>query len=331
MLGDGNQKTSMGINKMTSVKSVMLKNASGMTVEIIDYGARIKSIKFPINDQPTEMVVGYTSAQDYVEDPYYIGATCGRVCNRLAKGQFQLDDIRYQLPINDSENCLHGGIDNFSMRYWQIDQQQTSGSTVCLNLRSKDGDQGFPGQVDASVRYHLTPDNKLDIQYIATTTDATPINFTNHSYFHLGEKNGEQLSLQLNASAFLKTNILGIPSGDFVSVMNTSFDFRAAQLIRLIQKAYDHCYMLDNSSDLQAKAVLISKKNNIQMKVFTDQPAMQLYTGHYLSTPFKPYQGICLEAQNYIDAINFSHFPNSVLRADTQYKRQITFGFESIN
>lgn len=321
----------MGINKMTSVKSVMLKNASGMTAEIIDYGARIKSIKFPINNQPTEMVVGYTSAQDYVDDPYYIGATCGRVCNRLAKAQFQLDDIEYQLPINDGENCLHGGIDNFSMRYWQIDQQQISESTVCLHLRSKDGDQGFPGQVDASVRYHLTPDNKLDIQYIATTTEATPINLTNHSYFNLGEKNGEQLSLQLNASAFLKTNILGIPSGDFMSVMNTSFDFRIAQLIRLTQKAYDNCYMLDNSSDLQAKAVLISKKNNIQMKVFTDQPAIQLYTGHYLSTPFKPYQGICLEAQNYIDAINFSHFPNSVLRPNTQYKRQITFGFESIS
>ncbi len=316
---------------MVNVKSVMLKNASGMTAEIIDYGARIKSIKFPVNKKSTEMIVGYTSAQDYINDPYYLGATCGRVCNRLAKGQFQLDDIEYQLPINDGENCLHGGIDNFSIRYWQIDQQQISESTVCLHLHSKDGDQGFPGHLDVSVTYHLTPDNKLDIQYVATATKATPINLTNHSYLHLGEENGGQLSLQLNASALLKTNPLGTPSGDIQSVMNTSFDFRIAQLIGIRQKNYDHCYILDNGSDLQEKAVLISKKNNIQMKIFTDQTAIQLYTGHLLSTPFKSYQGICLEAQNYTDAINFPHFPNSVLRPNTQYKKQITFGFESIN
>lgn len=324
---------------MTKVKAVILTNTLGMRVEILNYGARIKSIKFPVNGHPTEMVVGYSSAEHYMNEPYYLGATCGRVCNRISKGQFELNGISYLLPINDSENCLHGGIENYSMRYWQIDQQLLTESSVCLKLLSEDGDQGFPGQVVVSVTYQLTPDNKLHIQYRASTTKATPINLTNHSYFHLGEQSCEQLSLEINASAYLKRNAIATPTGDFLSVANTDFDFRNAQLIGPRQQAtnneelkslhcYDHCYILDNSPDQEAKAVLTSQKNKVRMVLYTDQPALQLYTGYYLSTPFQAYQGVCLEAQNYTDAVNFRHFPNSVLQPALQYKRSITLEFE---
>ncbi|GHE88954.1 aldose epimerase family protein [Thalassotalea profundi] len=322
------------------VKSIVLHNSFGMSVEIINYGARIKSIKFPVNGQPTEMVVGYDDAENYINEPFYLGATCGRVCNRISKGKFTLNNIDYQLPINSDENCLHGGIDNFSMRYWQINEQQLSDSSVCLHLVSEDGDQGFPGEVSASVIYELTDDNKLKIHYNANTTKATPINLTNHAYFHLGEASCQTLLLQINASAYLQRNENAMPTGDFLSVANTDFDFRSSQAIGPRQLAsnnqelkslncYDHCYVLDSTAIQETKAELISKQNNVRMRLYTDQPSLQLYSAYYLTKPFYPYQGVCLEAQNYTDAVNISHFPNCVLQPNEQYKKNIIYAFEN--
>ncbi|MEI6895606.1 MAG: aldose epimerase family protein [Colwellia sp.] len=322
--------------------TVLLTNDYGMSVEIVNYGARIKSIKFPVNAKPTEMTLGYALAEEYLQDEFYLGATCGRVCNRIAGGKFALAGRQYQLALNDGENCLHGGPDNFSLRFWQIDSKTLSDVSVTLSLISIGGDQGFPGTLNVSVTYQLSADNKLSIQYSATTDLATPINLTNHTYFNLGEQGCESLYLQMNSSAYLESDDENIPTGNIVPVGGTDYNFNVPVSIGERQQntedkslktkeGYDHCYILNDTQFEQPKAELTSLKNQICLSIYTDQPAMQLYTGFYLSGQFKSYQGVCLEAQNYSDAENHAHFPSNVLRPKQQYQRKIVFGFASIN
>ena len=335
---------------MTKVKTTLneeiaaltLTNDYGMSVEIINFGARIKSIKFPINAIPTEMILGYASAQEYINDEFYLGATCGRVCNRIASGKFELGGRQYQLPLNDGENCLHGGVDNFSLRFWQVDEESVTDSSVTLSLFSKDGDQGFPGNLELSVTYQLSADNKLSIQYSAYTDLPTPVNLTNHAYFNLAEQDCQSLYLQMRSSAYLETDSANIPTGNIISVAGTDYNFREPAAIGYRQqhtedeslktkKGYDHCFVLDNTPFEQPKVILTSLKNQISLSVYTDQSAIQLYTGYYLSGNFSSYQGVCLEAQNYTDADNNKHFPSNILKSKQQYQRKIVYKFEAIN
>jgi len=327
---------------MSQLETVVLTNKFGMSVEIINFGARIKSIKFPVNSIPTEMVLGYATAEEYLKDEFYLGATCGRVCNRIAGGKFRLDGLQYQLPQNDGENCLHGGNDNFGLRYWQIDRKTLNESSVVLLLISPNGDQGFPGRLSLSVTYQLSSDNKLSINYSANTDLTTVINLTNHAYFNLGEKNCEPLYLQMMSSAILETDDANIPTGKIVNISETDYDFNESACIGDRQKSaeeqslktkngYDHCFILDKAAFEKPKAILTSLSNQISLSVYTNQPAIQLYTGFYLSGNFSSYQGLCLEAQNYTDADNHKHFPSNTLKANQQYQRKIIFGFTSID
>ena len=326
----------------SKLATVTLTNSYGMSVEIINFGARIKSIKFPVNDKPTQMILGYASAHEYLNDEFYLGATCGRVCNRISGGKFQLDGKQYQLPQNDGENCLHGGCDNFAFRYWQIERQSITSSSVTLSLISPSGDQGFPGELTLSVTYHLSTDNKLSIHYSAKTNLTTVVNLTNHAYFNLGENDCQSLSLQMMSSALLETDTTNIPTGKIIGVSETDYNFREPVSIGDRQQksqdkslkaknGYDHCFVLDDTPIAEAKAVLTSLQNQVSLSVYTDQSAIQLYTGFYLGDKFLPYQGLCLEAQNYTDAENNKHFPSNVLRSNQLYNRTIIFGFTSIN
>ncbi|MCJ8292942.1 MAG: galactose mutarotase [Colwellia sp.] len=326
----------------SELATITLTNDYGMSVEIINFGARIKSIKFPVNDNPTEMILGYASATDYLTDEFYLGATCGRVCNRIAGGKFELAGRQYQLPLNDGENSLHGGDNNFSLRYWRLCKGTLTNSSATLSLVSPHGDQGFPGTIELAVTYQLSADNKLSIQYLANTDLATPINLTNHAYFNLGEKDCQSLYLQMMSSAFLETDSANIPTGNIISVAGTDYNFREPAAIGYRQQhtedeslktknGYDHCFVLDNTPFEQPKAILTSLKNQISLSVYTDQAAIQLYTGYYLSGKFSSYQGVCLEAQNYTDADNNKHFPSNILQPNQQYQREIIYEFESIN
>lgn len=329
-------------DETNTIETILLSNDNNMSVEIINFGARIKSIKFPLNSEPTEMILGYSSAYEYLTDEFYLGAICGRVCNRIAGGKFELDGREYQLSKNDGENSLHGGAHNFSSRYWQVRSQSRTCSEVTLSLISHGGDQGYPGTVEISVTYQLSADNKLSIKFLANTYLATPINLTNHAYFHLGENSCESLNLQIMSSSFLETNCENLATGEILPVNDTDCDFRESRVVgerhisshvNSIQEkhGFDHCFVLDDTPISQSKAILTSLKNGISLSVYTDQPAMQLYTGSYLGGGFKPYQGLCLEAQNYPNAINVKHFPDSVLRPQEQYLREIIFAFESID
>ncbi|NQZ89567.1 MAG: galactose mutarotase [Colwellia sp.] len=327
---------------MSGLETVTITNKNGMRVEIINFGARVKSIKFRVNNILTEMTLGYGTAEEYLNDDLYLGATCGRVCNRIAGGKFELDGCLYQLPLNDGENCLHGGDNNFSLRYWQIDRQTLNHSSVTLLLVSDHGDQGFPGTLNMSVTYELRSDNKLSIQYSANTDLTTLINLTNHAYFNLGEKDCESLYLQLFSSAYLESDRSNIPTGTILPVENSDYNFKQPVQIGHQQnntndkslkekQGYDHCFILDDSPFDKPKAILTSFQNQISMSIYTDQPTIQLYTGFYLTGQFISYQGLCLEAQNYTDAQNHLNFPSNVLKPNQKYQRTIIFGFESLN
>lgn len=321
---------------MIKLQTVLLQNKQGMSVEILNYGARIKSILFPVNGIATEMTVGYADSNSYLTDAFYLGATCGRVCNRIEEGKFDLNGASYHLTQNDGENCLHGGVDNFSYQYWQV--ESSTYSTVTLTLKSKNGDQGFPGNLDLQVIYHLTENNTLEMHYLATTDAPTPINITNHAYFNLGDETCESLDLQLVASTMLERKENGLPSGNVIAVENSDFDFRQLSNIGdrqlntndddlIAMACFDHCFVLDDHDITSPKAVLLSKNNGVKMTLFTDQPAVQLYTGVGLSGEFSVYQGVCVEAQNYSNAVNVSYFPNSILRPNEEYKRTIIYQF----
>jgi aldose 1-epimerase len=337
----GSMNSSLKVEQASELEIITLANDNGMVVEIMNYGARLKSIKFPVHNKSTEMILGYDAAKDYITDEFYLGATCGRVCNRIAGGKFEIAGREYQLPLNDGDNCLHGGIENFSKRYWAVDKVKQSNGSVTLSLISPNGDQGFPGTVNLSVTYQLSEDNELSIEYLGNTDSATPINLTNHAYFNLGEQDCQSLYLQMMSSAFLETDLVNIPTGNILPVEQTDFNFRDPVCIGKRQQnthdkslkeknGYDHCFVLDNAPLTEPKAVLTSLKNQMSLSVYTDQPTIQLYTGFYLSGEFGSYQGVCLEAQNYTDADNNKHFPSNILQPNQKYQRKIMYKFELI-
>lgn len=314
-----------------------LTNKQHMHVTLCNWGARVTSILMPTINGMQEMLASYAEPDNYQHDEFYLGALCGRVCNRIANSQFAIDDKTYRLPSNDNTHCLHGGIENFAKQFWQLKQQ--SNSSVTLTLISKDGDQGFPGTVKLTVQYTLTDENELNIQFTASTDKATPINLTNHCYFNLGEPDCQNLSLQINANHYLEKFSDGIPTGKLLAVSNSEFDFLSAKSINeqrnltefqsfFASDDYDHCFVLAQNSDYQAS--LVSHQNQVLMLVKTDQPALQFYSGRYLAGEFKPHQGLCLEAQNYTDAINHAHFPNSILQPEQQYSRFVSYCFSQL-
>jgi len=327
------------VKPVSQLENIVLTNSNDMSVEIINFGARIKSIKFPVHGEPTEMALGYAASQAYLTDDFYLGATCGRVCNRIAGGKFSLAGQQYQLPKNDGDNCLHGGTDNFSLRIWQVDT--VTNSSVTLSLTSPNGDQGFPGTLNLFITYQLSEDNQLSIEYLGNTDLATPVNLTNHTYFNLGEGDCQSLYLQMMSSVILESNAANIPTGKIISVAQSDYNFRTPACIGERQQktedeslktknGYDHCFILDNAQFEHPKAILTSLKNQVSLSVYTNQPAIQLYTGYYLSGQFRAYQGVCLEAQNYTDAENNQHFPSNILKPNQQYQRKIIYKFASI-
>ncbi|GLX86090.1 aldose 1-epimerase [Thalassotalea loyana] len=319
----------------------ILSNHHGMQVKILDFGARVSSILFPIKGRLTEMTLAYTKQESYLQDPFYLGATVGRVCNRIAKARFSLNHKEYQLSKNSGENCLHGGAQGFSSRYWHFNPDSLSDNFAELSLLSEDGDQGFPGRVLATVVYRLTANNSLEIEFKARTDQDTVVNMCNHCYFHLGEPSIKSLSLQLNALHYLPINREGIPTGEVRVVKNSPFSFKQLSVLgeKLTSVAdsqlqqnngYDHCFVLENTKNKQAVATLVGNANRVKMQVFTDQPGLQLYSGQYLADEFSAYQGMCLEAQNFPNAINTKGFPTAILTADEHYHRHVCYQFSEL-
>lgn len=321
---------------MDEINVIKLKNNNDMEVDILNLGATVASIKFPVNGELKEMTVTYDNVDDFKQDTFYIGATAGRFANRIAKGQFSINGEHYQLPTNNGGNCLHGGLEGFSHKIWQV-QQQTANSVV-LVLVSPDGDQGFPGELTTTVTYQLTENNSLDIMFTAHTTKDTAINLCNHCYFNLGEKNITHLSLKMVSSGILPVDETSIPVGDIRDITGTDFDFN--QTVNLFERlanlnddmldtktGFDHCYVIAGEPQ-EVVAELSSEQ--VKLAIKTDQPGLQFYTAAYLTAPFKPFEGLCLEAQNYPDAINQAQFPSALLKVGDTYQKQVSYQFSLV-
>lgn len=334
------------------VELFFLKNAKETEISITNYGARIVSINV-LNKKGkwVDIVLGKNNINDYLnEQEPYLGAICGRTANRIANANFPLDGKIYHLAINDKPNNLHGGIKGFHAVVWNAHQKNKQ--TLELTYLSKDGEEGYPGNLKVKVIYELTDTNTIKIIYEAVTDKTTILNLTNHSYFNLsGEGNPSIHShkLYINANTFLPTNNLSIPLGDPENVNNTPFDFRLLHTIgKHIEKkhiqliygnGYDHNFIINRlNKGLVYTAKVLSDKTGIVMKVYTTEPGVQFYTGNYLKGNFTGKNGhiypkrsaFCLETQHYPDSIHFPKYPSTVLspneifQSTTEYQFSVT-------
>lgn len=322
-----------------------LENASGMRAEIIEYGCAVTNLWVRDNTgELRDVVLGYNTLEDYENGTSSIGAFIGRYANRIERSQFTLDGKTYYLEPNDGPNHLHGTFQRMAYKGSIVD------GSLLLKATSPDGDDGFPGNMDITVKYTLTEKNALVMEYTATTDAPTLVNLTNHSYFNLeGHASGSMLdcTLRLNASTFTEGNAETCPTGRILPVAGTPMDFTAAKPVgrdiradyaqlKLCQ-GYDHNFILDKAPGaLGLAAVAHSDRTGITMTAYTTQPAMQLYTGNFLPEDTRPgksggiyaqYQGFCLETQHYPCTPSHPEFPSVTLRPGEIYHETTSYQF----
>jgi len=333
-----------------------LTNGSGMEVKILNYGATIASVKVPDkNKKFADVVLGFDSLDGYrsKNNTAYFGAVVGRYGNRIANGTFVLDGHTYHLAQNDPPrpNTLHGGLKGFNQRVWDAkDVTGASGQAVELHYLSRDGEEGFPGNLNVTVRYTLEANNGLRIDYGTTTDKDTVLNLTNHSYFNLagaGTKTVLQHRLMIAAQEYTPVNSNLIPTGVLAPVAGTPFDFRKLTEIgsRINEdnqqlkfgKGYDHNFVLDTGGSLEKVAVRVEEPTTGRvMEVFTTQPGVQFYTGNFLDGANHGIGGayvfrsaLCLETQHFPDSPNHPKFPTTALRPGQQYKNTTIYRFST--
>lgn len=336
----------------TNVDLYVLTNNRGAEVSIITYGARVVSLKVPGRDGKfADVVLGYDNLEGYLKDTAYFGAIAGRYANRIARAQFNLDGKTYTLPQNDGRNSLHGGLRGFDKRVWTArDVSTPSVESLELTYLSKDGEEGYPGNLTAHVTYTLASNNELRIEYSATTDKDTVVNLTNHSYFNLaGQGNGDILGeeLMINAGKFTPIDSAFIPTGELLSVVGTPFDFRRPAAIGArinddneqlkFGGGYDHNFVLnrDHKSGLILAARVFDRKSGRELEVWTTQPGLQFYSGNFLDGSLRgkggvAYQrryGFCLETQHFPDSPHHSGFPSTELKPGERYHQITVFKF----
>lgn len=339
--GEKEAKLISGLDKLNFVSEVagkptalyVLTNDNGMEVCITNYGGRIVSVMVPDkNDKMTDVVLGYDNIGNYVSVDGNYGALIGRYGNRIANGRFILDSVEYQLPQNNNGHCLHGGPQGYHTKVW--DAIQPDNKTLELTYLSKDGEAGFPGNLNVKVIYTLTNDNAIDIRYEATTDKPTIVNLTNHSYFNLSGVPGSQIldhQIMINADRYTPVDSTLIPTGidpvdgtpmnlRQLTVIGSKIDEPFDQLVK--GRGFDHNWVLNTNGDvskLAAKAV--SPTSGIVLEVYTNEPGVQFYAGNFMEGSDKgkfgityPHRGaLCLETQHYPDSPNQPEFPSTVL------------------
>ncbi len=322
-----------------------LKNINDIEIKITNYGGIVTSILLPDkNGKFDDVALGYNALQDYLKNNPYFGAVIGRYGNRIGNAKFALNGEEYTLAKNDGINSLHGGIKGFDKVLWRTEPiNKKDGQSLKLTYMSKDGEEGFPGNLNATVIYTLGNDNSLRIDYTATTDKPTVVNLTNHTYWNLaGEGSGDILDhqLMLNASAFTPVAQGLITTGIFWSVENTPMDFRKPVSIgeRIesdyeqlkLGRGYDHNWVL-NSYDKDNPSLAATVYEPVSgrfMEIYTTEPGIQFYSGNFLDGGItgksgKPYglrSGFCLETQHYPDSPNRPEFPSVVLNPGETYR-----------
>lgn len=361
----GNQKnaepqlTDSGLNPADFVTEVdgkttglyTLKNANGMEVCITNFGGRIVSIMAPDRDGKFhDVVLGFDSISDYLPQNHAsdFGAAIGRYANRINQGKIVLDGDTIQLPKNNFGHCLHGGPTGWQYKVYDV--KEANDSSVTLTLLSPDGDNNFPGNVNATVKYTLTKDNALDIAYSATTDKKTVINMTNHSYFNLNGDPSKPITdniLYVYADSYTPVDSTYMTTGEIAAVAGTPMDFTTPKAVgqditnfEFIQlkngNGYDHNWVLNTAGDdTQVAAKLVSPETGISLEVLTDEPGIQVYSGNFLDGTVTGKKGkvynqraaICLETQHYPDSPNKAAWPSVVLEPGQTYQSHCVFRF----
>ena len=326
----------------------VLKNKNGMEVCITNFGGRIVSVMVPDKDGVMrDVVLGFDSIQDYIKFPSDFGATIGRYANRINQGKITVDGVEYQLPRNNYGHCLHGGPKGY--QYQVFDARQLSSQVLELTYLSKDGEEGFPGNLTCKVTFSLTDDDAIDIRYSAETDRTTVVNMTNHSYFNLDDdpsKSNSDYLLTIDADAYTPVDSTFMTTGEIVSVEGTDMDFRTPTAVgaRIDNdfeqlkngKGYDHNWVLNTKGDVTRPcATLESPSTGIVLDVYTNEPGIQIYAGNFLDGTLTGKKGIvyghrasvCLETQKYPDTPNKPEWPSALLKPGEKYDSHCIYRF----
>jgi aldose 1-epimerase len=332
----------------TVIHQFTLTNAKGVTAKVITYGAILTELDVPDrNGQSGDVVLGFDNLDQYLKGHPFFGSTVGRVANRIAKGKFMLDGQAYTLATNNGPNHLHGGLKGFDKVVWKATVlKPKSGVAVKFTYTSRDGEEGYPGTLKATVVYTLTDDNEIRLDYTATTDKATPVNLTNHSYWNLAG-GGDILDhqLMLNADYYTPVDDTLIPTGELAPVKGTVMDFTTLHPIRdrigelaNVPSGYDHNYCINGGGGALALAArLYEPKSGRVMEVLTTEPGVQFYTGNFLDgtltgkrgITYQKHAALCLECDHYPDSINQPKFPNTVLRPGRTYHQTTVYKFST--
>eukprot|EP00879_Flechtneria_rotunda_P002713 GHRR01002919.1.p1 GENE.GHRR01002919.1~~GHRR01002919.1.p1 ORF type:complete len:377 (+),score=99.27 GHRR01002919.1:235-1365(+) len=343
------------------VQPIILTNKDGVEVHILPVGAVIQRLIIPVNGRKIDVVLGFNKAATYLlhNSPYF-GAIVGRCANRIARGKFELKGMKYSLATNNGPNTLHGGPNGFHRKIWDTKQEETeAGTAAVLTYMSPDGDEGYPGNLQVTVRYELAANApELRVSITATTDKATPVNIAQHSYFNLaGHGGGTVLGHQVKLAAdhYTPVDETQIPTGEILPVVGTPYDFYTAPKtlgaqIDEVPGGFDHNYVLFGMG-AQAKFITCNQAaastprlaatvtwppTGLTLDVLTTAPGVQFYTGGFLGDKlpdtkdgahYPRFGGLCLETQNFPDAINQPNFPSVVLQPGDTYKHQILYKF----
>ena len=327
----------------TEIGSFTLSNSRGATAKVITFGAILAELRMPDRDGKFAGVIreAVASPQSFERGFPQSGAVFGRVANRIARGRFTLDGTEHQLTTNIGPNHIHGGRKNFSRVVWKsLPSAEPGTAAVTLAYTSPHGEEGFPGNLSVTVRYTLTDENTLRIDYTATTDRPTPVNLTNHAYFNLaGEGDVLDTELTLAASRHTVVDEALIPTGEIRGVKGTPLDFtqpaklgaRASALGA--SRRYDHNFVLDRpdgDTSLRFAARAAEPRSGRVMEVWTTEPGVQLYTSPLGDGPAKDRPGtFCLETQHFPDSVNHPHFPTTILRPGETFRSATEFRFST--
>ncbi len=314
-----------------------LTNDHGLKAGIITYGGIVILLEAPDrNGKPVDIALGFDNLEGYVkENSPHFGGIIGRYANRIAQGRFTLNGVDYRLTVNDSPNQLHGGFKGFDAVVWDAEPVETT-DTVGVKLRylSRDGGEGYPGNLSCMVVYTLTNNDAFQIAYEATTDQPTPVNLTNHTYFNLaGQDAGSILDHELiiMAESYTPVDKHMIPTGEILPVRNTPLDFsqpkKIGERIDALNMGYDHNFVLSSGEGLLALAARVAEPGSGRvMEIMTTEPGVQFYTGNFLDGSimgkgkrYRQHEGFCLEVQHFPDSPNKPHFPSTVLEPGEKY------------
>ncbi len=330
-----------------------LTNSQGLEVRATNYGGIIVSLRVPDKSgKLDDVVLGHDKLDGYLVNPPYFGVIVGRYANRIGNATFTLDGVKYTLAKNDGANSLHGGVNGFNKQVWEAKSFKSGkGVGVAFHYLSKDGEEGYSGNLKVKVTYTLTDENQLVVDYEATTDKATPLNLSQHSYFNLaGEGSGDILGhhLRLNADRFTPVDKTLIPTGELRAVKGTPFDFTQPTAIGarinendeqlVVGRGYDHNFVINRKDDgLTIAAQVHEPTSGRVLEVFTTEPGVQFYSGNFLDGTitgkqghvYKLRNGFCLETQHFPDSPNHPDFPSTILRPGKTFHSQTIFKFST--